>query len=194
MVSQPIDFQGEVKNVCVMFLDIRDFSRFAGKNPPEEVLSYLNTLFDFMITVVNEHQGIVNKFLGDGFMAIFGAPAEDAHLCEHAVAAARKLIDGVESRNRAGKIPPTRIGIGLHTGEAVTGTVGSKERKEYTIIGDVVNLAARIEQATKQFDAQLLVSEAIWKQLDGHKEEAEDLGPVQLKGQAKPTRLYKLIG
>src|SRR5439155_23989801 len=98
------------------------------------------------------------KFLGDGFMAVFGAPVEDAERCTHAVGASLEILERLDRLNAAGKIRPTRVGIGLHMGEAVTGNVGSADRKEYTIIGDVVNLASRLEQANKKFQARLLNS------------------------------------
>jgi len=156
------------------------------------VMAYLNILFDFMIDVVNEHQGVVNKFLGDGFMAVFGAPLDDADRCAHAVGAAREILERLDRLNTAGKIHPTRVGIGLHLGEAVTGNVGSSERKEYTIIGDVVNLASRLEQATKEFQARLLISQEVRRNLDGSLPGVEDLGTVELKGQPQPIRIFKV--
>lgn len=192
LLHQPVELGGELRNVCVMFLDIRDFSSYAAGARPEAVMAYLNTLFDFMIDVVNEHQGIVNKFLGDGFMAVFGAPVEDAERCNHAVGASLEILERLDRLNAAGKIHPTRVGIGLHMGEAVTGNVGSTERKEYTIIGDVVNLASRLEQATKEFQAQLLISEAVRRSLDATMSGIEDLGPVELKGQPNPARIFKV--
>jgi adenylate cyclase len=190
LLHQPVDAAGEERRVCVMFLDIRDFSRIAGERSPTEVMDYLNTLFGFMIPVINEHSGIVNKFLGDGFMAVFGAPLDDSDPCSNAVNAARAILSSVEEMNVGGGIPPTRLGIGLHLGVAVTGNVGGGDRKEYTVIGDVVNLAARIEQATKQFHARLIISEDVAHSLGGSA--GEDLGMVELKGQAKPVRLFKL--
>jgi adenylate cyclase len=178
--------------VCVMFLDIRNFSSYAAGERPEAVMAYLNTLFDFMIDIVNEHQGIVNKFLGDGFMAVFGAPVEDAERCAHAVGASLEILERLDRLNAAGKIRPTRVGIGLHMGEAVTGNVGSTDRKEYTIIGDVVNLASRLEQATKEFQARLLISEEVRRSLDAAMPGVEDLGPVALKGQPNPARIFKV--
>jgi len=195
LLRQPVEFGGEQRDVCVMFLDIRDFSRIAGERAPGEVVRYLNTLFGELIRAINRHQGIVNKFLGDGFMAVFGAPVKDVKdtgQAEHAVEASMEMLNLVETLNRKQRIPLTRIGIGLHLGEAVTGNVGSAERKEYTIIGDVVNLASRIEQATKQFDAKLLVSSAVQQQLNPVRHPAEDLGEVLLKGQVSPTRLFRL--
>lgn len=192
LLHQPVELAGELRNVCVMFLDIRDFSRFAASARPEVVMDYLNTLFGFMIDVVNSYQGIVNKFLGDGFMAVFGAPIDDTNQCAHAVSASLEIIERLERLNTAGLIHPTRIGIGLHMGEAVAGNVGSRERKEYAIIGDMVNLAARIEQATKELKAQLLISEAVRDALGNTTFRLEDLGLVELKGQPQPARIFKV--
>jgi len=192
LLHQPVELSGELRNVCVMFLDIRDFSSYAAGERPQAVMAYLNTLFDFMIDIVNEHHGIVNKFLGDGFMAVFGAPIEDAERCAHAVGASLEILERLDRLNAAGKIHPTRVGIGLHMGEAVTGNVGSAERKEYTIIGDVVNLASRLEQATKEFQARLLISEEVRRSLDAAMAGVEDLGPVALKGQPNPARIFKV--
>jgi adenylate cyclase len=192
LLKQSFDVGGELRNVCVMFLDVRDFSRFASVHTPEEVMAYLNTLFSRLIDVVNQNHGIVNKFLGDGFMAVFGAPVDDTLRCQHALGASLEIISEVDRLNEEGTIPQTRIGIGLHMGEAVTGNVGSSVRKEYTVIGDVVNLASRIEQATKRLDGQLLISETVWKEVDKQRYHATDLGPVELKGQAEPIRVYQL--
>ncbi len=190
LLKQPMDFAGQERKVCVMFFDIRDFSRIAGERSPTEVMEYLNILFGRMIPVVNAHHGIINKFLGDGFMAVFGAPVDDGEQCRHAVEASHAMLASLSQLNRDECIPPTRVGIGLHLGTALTGNVGSGDRKEYTVIGDVVNLASRIEQATKQFQACLLVSEEVEKALGNNT--GTDLGLVELKGQSSPIRLFKL--
>jgi adenylate cyclase len=192
LLKQPLDFTPQEGDVCVMFLDIRDFSRLANESSPSEVMSYLNILFGYMIPVINEHHGIINKFLGDGFMAVFGAPIEDDKQCHHAVDAAMEILRHIEQLNAEGRIPPTRLGIGLHVGRVITGNVGGTERKEYTIIGDAVNLASRIEQATKQLGGQLLVSQAVVTRLADAGCAAQDMGLVELKGQAQPVRLFKL--
>ncbi|MFM9956632.1 MAG: adenylate/guanylate cyclase domain-containing protein [Phycisphaerales bacterium] len=193
LLSQPSDFAGQERNVCVMFLDIRDFSRIAADRSPSEVMDYLNTLFGFMIPVINAHHGMVNKFLGDGFMAVFGAPVKEGEPCRNAAAASREVLARLADLNREGRIPATRVGIGLHLGVAVTGNVGSSDRLEYTVIGDVVNVASRIEQATKQFDAQLLASGAVAEALAGAPGPPPiSLGPVQLKGQPHPIELFRL--
>jgi adenylate cyclase len=192
LLLQNLDIQGETRDACVMFLDIRGFSRFAADKTPQEVMLYLNTLFGELIDVVNAHNGIVNKFLGDGFMAVFGAPADDTERIPHAFNAARAILERIEALNRSGAIAPTRVGIGLHAGQLVTGNVGTHERKEYTLIGETVNVAARIEQATKLFDARLLISEAIWNRLPHPPADAIDLGQVELRGQSRPVHLFKL--
>lgn len=190
LLSQTADFSGQERRVCVMFADIRNFSQFAAEHSPTEVMTYLNDLFGPIIPLVSHHQGIINKFLGDGFMAVFASPNEDAALCQLAVDAAKAILQCVDELNRNQRLPPTRLGIGIHLGVAITGNVGSGDRKEYTVIGDVVNLASRIEQATKLFHAQLIVSEAVARALPGLG--GEDLNLVELKGQPQPVRLFKL--
>src|SRR5262249_14569600 len=155
LLEQRADVKSEVRDVCVMFLDVRNFTAFAEKRTPEEVVEYLNSLFDFMIDSVNRHHGIVNKFLGDGVMAVFGAPLSDGKECVHAIDAAQEILAQIEEMVESGRIPPTRVGIGLHFGKALIGNVGSGARKEYTVIGDAVNVAARIEQLNKELGSQL---------------------------------------
>jgi adenylate cyclase len=192
LLRQNLDIEGETRDACVMFLDIRGFSRIAADKTPHEVMLYLNTLFGELIDVVNAHRGIVNKFLGDGFMAVFGAPADDAEKIPHALNAAMAILERIEALNRSGAIPRTQVGIGLHVGQLVTGNVGTQQRKEYTLVGETVNLAARIEQATKDYDARLLISESIWNNLPRPPTDALDLGPVELRGHSRPVRLFKL--
>jgi adenylate cyclase len=192
LLAQKAGMESEVRFVCLMFLDIRNFTTFSETRTPAEVVNYLNTLFEFMIDDINRHNGIINKFLGDGFMAVFGAPLSDGQECRNAVAAAIEIIAKVEELSASGRIPPTRIGIGLHAGEAVTGNVGSPQRKEYTIIGDAVNLASRIEQLNKQFNSQLLVSESVWDNLAERTIEAVALDPIQVKGRQAPVQIFKL--
>ena len=192
LLTHEMQLDGEVRYVCLMFLDIRDFTSFSEQRRPEEVVHYLNSLFGFMIESVNQHNGIINKFLGDGFMAVFGAPVSNGEDSRHAVEAALDILAKVAELNAAARIPATRIGIGLHAGEAVIGNVGSAHRKEYTIIGDVVNLASRIEQLNKQFGSQLLVSETVWQLIQDMQQDATPLGPVSVKGHQAPVQVYQL--
>jgi len=186
------DLQSEKREVCVMFLDIRDFTSFAEKRRPEEVVRYLESLFEFMIEIVNRHHGVINKFLGDGFMAVFGAPLSDGDDCLNGVSAAREILTRVEEEVALGNVLPTTVGIGLHAGEAVTGSIGSSLRKEYTVIGDVVNLASRIEKLNKRFQSRLLVSENVWHSLGESSTEAIPMGNVRVQGRENGIGIYQL--
>lgn len=192
LIRQKGELGSETRFVCVMFLDIRNFTPFAESNAPEAVIHYLNALFDFMVAIVNEKGGIINKFLGDGFMAAFGAPISDGADCRQAVEAAMQILARLREEIGAGRILETRIGIGIHAGMAVTGPVGASQRKEYAIIGDVVNLAARIEQLNKTYHSQILISEAVWKAIEGSDYNGEDLGLIDIQGHAGAIRLYRL--
>ena len=187
------DLASENRSVCVMFLDIRDFSTFAEKQTPEAVVAYLESLFEFMIEIVNRHHGIINKFLGDGFMAVFGAPVSNGADCLNGVEAAREIILRVEQEVAAANVLPTRVGIGLHAGEAVTGSIGSALRKEYAVIGDVVNVASRIEQLNKEFGSQLLISETVWQAVSDKVNDATPIGSVQVKGREAPVQLWQVV-
>jgi adenylate cyclase len=190
LLEAPAEFAGDIRTICVMFLDIRDFTANSRDRPPEQVVEFLNTAFAFMIEAVDRHGGFINKFLGDGFMAIFGAPLADPDAASHAVAAAREILAEIDRRGLADGPWPLRIGIGLHIGPAVTGNVGSPRRKEFTAIGDTVNLASRLEQLTKSYPARLIASEAVVAKLDG--EPATPLGAVPVKGYAEPVGIWRL--
>jgi adenylate cyclase len=191
LLNQNVDIESEIKHVCVMFLDIRNFTSFSENKSPVEVVNFLNTLFEFMIQIVNQNNGIINKFLGDGFMAVFGAPLSNGKDCVNAVQASIEILEKVKEYNETGKILPTKIGIGLHSGDAVTGNVGSNLRKEYTVIGDVVNLASRIEQLTKQYGEQILISEDVL--LKATSFDYREIDTVRVKGRITPVKIYGLL-
>lgn len=178
--------------MCVMFMDIRGFSSLAEKMTPEEVMAYLNTLFDFMIECVLEHKGIIHRLLGDSFVALFGAPTSQGNDRKNAVDAGLAILERLQEECDAGRVRPTRIGIGIHAGDVVVGTVGSANRKEYQINGDVVNLAARLEQLNKEMNTQLLISETVWQALEPEQYLAEPLGKVAVKGREERATVYKL--
>jgi adenylate cyclase len=192
LLASPADSAGDRREVCVLFLDIRNFTAQARERPPEEVVAFLNQIFAFMIDAIDRQGGFINKFLGDGFMAIFGAPLDDPGAARHAVAAAREIIGEIDRRGLAGGPWPLRVGIGLHIGPAVTGNIGSPRRKEFTAIGDTVNLASRLEQLTKQHDARLIVSEATMAALGDAAGAATPLGAVAVKGYPAPVRIWRL--
>ncbi|PJZ68314.1 adenylate cyclase [Leptospira perolatii] len=192
LMNQKSGMLAENKHVCVMFLDIRNFTQFSEKRSPTEVIDYLNTLFQDLIEIVNRNNGIINKFLGDGFMAVFGAPLSDSGKdVQNAVNASLEILRKIEDLNHSKKIPETKIGIGLHAGEAMTGNVGSTERKEYTIIGDTVNLASRVEQLNKEFGTVLLVTESVYNDSKDFLS-AHELPPVNVKGREESVRIYKV--
>jgi adenylate cyclase len=193
LLTQKTELESEVRHVTVMFLDIRNFTTFSENRTPDEVVEYLNRLFAFMVDAVNDHHGIINKFLGDGFMAVFGAPLDDGKSELNALEAALAVSDRLKIMLGEG-LEPTRIGIGLHSGSAVTGNVGSTQRREYTIIGDVVNLASRIESQTKVHGAEILVSKDVWDAAvaAGSPVTGQSVGPVTVKGRDAPVELFRI--
>ncbi len=183
---------GQLRHVCVMFLDIRGFTSIAERQSPEQTVQYLNQVFERMIQIINQHEGIINKFLGDGFMAVFGPPFSEKNPSQAAVKAALEIVQYAQQATKLQEIPPTRIGIGLHSGEALTGNVGSSFRKEFTVIGDVVNLASRLEQLNKAYQAQLLVSESVYRELEEAHTPLNRFDDVQVKGREKALVVYQL--
>jgi len=178
--------------VCVMFMDIRNFTPLVEHKSPEQIVAFQNVVFSEAIDVVNRHHGIINQFLGDGFMASFGAPLATGRDCGNALAAARDLVAGIRRLAESGRIPPIAIGIGLHAGEAVSGNVGSALRKQYSITGNVVILAARIEQLNKEYGSQILVSREVLEAAGERIDAASSLGAVKVKGREQPIELFRL--
>lgn len=192
LLEQKNENFSEFKHVCVMFLDIRNFTRFSERRSPGEVIDYLNYIFSHLIDIVNMHNGMINKFLGDGFMAVFGAPISDGGKdVKNAVNASLELLKKVGLLNQEGKIPETQIGIGLHSGEVMTGNVGSEARREYTIIGDVVNLASRVEQLNKEFGTKLLATRAVYEEVKDHVP-SKHLSSIRVKGREQSVDVYEL--
>ncbi|MBI5129033.1 MAG: adenylate/guanylate cyclase domain-containing protein [Rhodopseudomonas palustris] len=181
----------ESRRVVVMFVDFRDFTRHSRARAPAEVVTRLDEAFAVLVDVLESHGGIVNKFLGDGFLALFGAPIEDAQAAPHAVTAGRAMVAAMDEAN-AGHPWPLRIGVGIHVGEAVIGTVGSARRKEYTVIGDTVNFASRLEALNKEFGTQLLISTAVRHEAGEAAADAVLLGSVPIRGYAEPMAVWRL--
>ncbi|MGC2783088.1 MAG: adenylate/guanylate cyclase domain-containing protein [Roseiarcus sp.] len=181
----------EMRRVCVMFVDIRSFTAAARTRTPAEVVARLDAVFEILVDIVDRHNGIVNKFLGDGLLAIFGAPIDDPLEAANAVAAAREMLSAVEASN-ADDPWPIRLGIGIHVGQAVAGTVGSPRRKEYTVIGDTVNLASRLESLNKEVGSQLVVSEAVREAAGDAVGQALPLGALPVRGYAEPVTVWRL--
>lgn len=178
-------FAGERREVTVMFVDIRDFTLFAEANSAEDTVARLNAVFDIVVPVVVQAGGHVNKYLGDGAMAVFGAPNLLADHADAALTAAVE-IDRLVAKRFDGAV---RIGIGLNTGAVIAGTIGGGGRHEFTVIGDAVNVAARVEQLTKQTGDAILLTEECFRAIERDLELA-DRGHHDLKGKRAPVRLY----
>jgi adenylate cyclase len=185
---------GEKKSVTILFADIRNFTRLSEQIQPETVVELLNSYFDIMLEIVYRHGGILDKYLGDGMMVIFGAPVEDKNSTINALRCALEMqkasIDFSRARRLNNQATIDGIGIGLNTGEVVVGNIGSQKHKEYTIIGDNVNLTARIVSIA--LVNQVLISENTYKLL-ADKVEVKKQETVKLKGKSNPVNIYEII-
>jgi len=190
LLAQPAGDASELRDVCIMVLDIRNFTTYSEDRPADEVVQYLNTLWGFMVRTVNEHEGFLNKFLGDGFLAVFGAPLSSGIDCKNAFAASRKILRELEELTASGKLPKTNVGIALHAGQAIVGIIGSEVKKEYTVIGDVVNVAFRIEALNKELGTTLLISEPVHR--IAAVENAEPMRPIPIRGRHEPVQFFKV--
>ncbi|MEM9544359.1 MAG: adenylate/guanylate cyclase domain-containing protein [Bacteroidota bacterium] len=179
----------EQQFVAIMFLDIRDFTVFCEGKKPSEIIAYQNSVFGFMINIIERHHGVVNQLMGDGFMATFGAPASVGNDCLNAFRAAREIIAELDHQVSSGSILPTKIGIGLHAGYVVTGNVGNEERKQFSITGNTVILAARLEQLNKQFGSSMVYSKELYDQLDEADKMNTAFKEVMVKGRSKPIKV-----
>ena len=175
---------GEQRYVCLLFSDIRGYTTRSEGMRPADLLAFLNRYFDGVVDIVHGHGGTVACFMGDGIMAVFGAPQDLANPCESAFRAARAMLDNlavVNARLAAEGHAPIDIGIGLHAGDAVLGHVGGRGRHDYSAIGDVTNVASRLEGATKDAGYRIVLSDAVASRLPV-REGLVPLGPVSLKG------------
>ncbi len=183
-------FTGERRAVTVMFIDIRDFTPFAEANTAEDTVARLNALFEIVVPAVVEAGGHVNKFLGDGALAVFGAPND---LPDHADAALRiaQVIDRLVTERFGQEL---RIGIGINTGVVIAGTIGGGGKLEFTLIGDAVNVAARVEQLTKTTGDTILLTQQCVDALASRPAGLIDRGSHALKGKSAPVQVFSLDG
>ena len=191
---EQIALTGERRDVSVLFCDIRGFTPLSERLSPEEVVALLNEFYTLMIDTVFKHEGTLDKFLGDAVMAVFGAPIAHQDHSIRAIRTAVAMQSGIQElskkRVQEGK-DPIAIGIGVSAGEAVAGTVGTENRMEYTVIGDRVNLAARLEANAKP--GQVLISQWTYEKVD-KLVNARSLGYFKVKGKEEEVEVYEVLG
>lgn len=187
---------GQKKLVTVLFSDLRDFTKFSEGHSPEEVVTMLNEYFDVMVKVITDNGGWLDKFIGDAIMAVWGVPYPREGDDERALNAAiemRIALAQLNERREARGLHALKIGIGLHTGEAIVGKIGATERANLTVIGDTVNQASRIEATTKAFGVDILVSNDLAVRVE-KRFSVQHIGNAEVKGKTEPLRLFKLNG
>jgi adenylate cyclase len=196
LLAGKVALGGESLKVTILFTDIRSFTTISEKMDPQELVGLLNEYFTEMVSIVMSEGGVVDKYIGDAIMAVFGAPVpkpEDAVNALRAAVKMRGALHGLNKRLAERGLPHLRTGIGIHTGEVVAGNIGSEKRMEYTVIGDAVNLASRLESNTKELGVNVLISEDTYE-LTKHVVEARPVREITVKGRKAPVMTYEVLG
>ncbi len=196
LLQSDLKLGGEEREVTILFCDLRDFTSFSEKMAPTEVLALLNRYLDRMSSIIEQHGGVIDKFMGDAIMALFGAPVALPDAAQRAVNAAREMARALVSLNaelHAEGKPALAFGIGINTARVVAGNMGSKTRLNYTVIGDGVNLASRLEGLTKEpaYATPIIVSEATLVAINP-RPAARELGEVKVKGKSDAVKIFAL--
>jgi adenylate cyclase len=195
LVHNRLQLGGEVVQATILFCDLRGFTNLSTKLPPSLLVSLLNEYFTAMVTIIEKNGGIVDKFVGDAIMAVFGHPQPLAHEQDLAFQTAIQMIEECSAINRRLQLSPELTltnSIGIHTGYVLAGNIGSPERMEYTCIGDAVNVASRLEQLTRKLHTRLVLSSQLVKQLSDTKEKLVNLGEHSLHGRKESIVIYAL--
>jgi len=198
LIASPTDavLGGERREMTVLFSDMRGFTTLSESGEAEDLVRQLNQYFTRMVEVVFAHRGTVDKFVGDMVMALYGAPLDDPDHADHAVQTALAMVKALEQLNRLWAVEGRAaldIGIGINTGEMIAGNIGSDTIMSYTVIGDNVNLGARLESLNKDFGTRILISEATRRQLKGQYD-LRPLGDVMVKGKTKAVQVFEVRG
>ncbi|MCX6107216.1 MAG: HAMP domain-containing protein [Proteobacteria bacterium] len=196
LASDQVSIGGTKRSVVILFSDIRSFTSYSESRKPEEVVGMLNEYFGYMVNVIHRNHGVVDKFIGDAIMAVWGAPQSTGDDAYHAVRAALEMRQALAVLNKAREArgeEPILIGIGLHCGDAISGTIGSENRMEFTVIGNTVNTSSRIEASTKAFGADLLISEDL-AEVVKNRFKIELAGKTEVKGRSEVLSLFKVRG
>ncbi len=176
----------------VLALDIRGFTQFAEGRSLDEIQDFQNKFFGPVLDIINQHRGVVNQILGDGIMATFGAPSPNPLHADMAFQAALKILEKVKQLCATGVIPETKVGMGIHSGEVITGNIGNENRKQYSISGKAVIIAFRLEQMNKEFESELLISEEVRRNVVKGHVSITPLGKLSLKGLENPVEVHKV--
>jgi class 3 adenylate cyclase len=193
--SDEIILGGVRQPVAVLFSDLRGFTSYAEKLSPEELVRELNAYLEEMVAVITAHGGVVDKYIGDGIMAVFGAPRTRDDDAARALRTARALVAALDAHNRRRALegrPPLKMGVGVHFGAVVAGNIGTLEHAQYTIIGDTVNLAARLEGATKDLGVPVLVSRALKDAAGDASLDLVPLGSLAVRGRDEAVEVFGL--
>ncbi len=193
---QLLKLGGESRVLTVLFSDIRSFSSIAEGLSPEALVHLLNDYLTVMTQVVFRHNGLLDKYIGDGVMAVYGAPLDDPEHAFRACCSALEMIDELktlQAKWAAQGLPFVNIGIGINTATMVVGNMGSELRFDYTVMGDGVNLASRLEGANKEYGTNIIVSESTWEQVC-HRLATRELDVIRVQGKAQPTRIFQVLG
>jgi len=194
--GKSIELGGELRDVAIFFSDICGFTSMSEKMDPSEIVEMLNEYFTEMTGIIFKYDGTLNKYIGDAIMAIYGAPVSMDNASERALRASLEMREKLtlfnENRIKNGKTP-VYMGMGLHRGEVLVGNIGSPRQMEYTVIGDAVNVCSRIEGLTRQFNTDLLISDALYDEVR-NLVEVETLEPVDVKGKSRKIIVHKVLG
>lgn len=195
IVADTPALEGTRREVSLLVSDIRGFTTFSEKLPAETVASHLNAYFPAMVDAIFAHRGTVDDFIGDGILAVFGAPIEDPDHPRQAVEAAIAMQEALARLNQdwtTQGLPTLRMGVGVHTGTVFVGSIGSRERAKYTVIGDPVNVTARLEGLNKDLGTTILLTEAVRSAI-GDLVETQFRGEISVKGRTEPLRVYEVV-
>ena len=195
ILSGRIPLNGERREATVLFADLRGFSSYVEENPPEEVIKSMKAYFTAMQKAIRQCDGLVLQYVGDEMEVVFGVPLRDVDHAEKAVTAAidmRRLLESLNNDRVNRGLMPFRHGIGIHTGLVLAGNTGSEDQLSYSLIGDTVILASRIQNLTKEFQCDILVSEETAKRLHGGFDLRKEL-PQMVRGHSKPIVVYRVI-
>jgi adenylate cyclase len=196
LMAGKVQLGGEVLTATILFSDIRSFTSISEKMDAKSLVALLNEYFTEMVDEVIKEDGVVDKYMGDAIMAVFGAPVAKPDTAIHAVRAAigmRKALAALNEKLVARGMKAIATGIGIHTGQLVAGNIGSEKRMEYTVIGDTVNLASRLEGATKELGVAVLISQDTYDLVKDHVE-ARPVKEITVKGREQPVMTYEVLG